>query len=252
MNLYLSRLLLDLRSRQVASEISHPYEMHRTLMRAFPSIEGEEAGARGRFGLLFRVDADERPGLAKLYVQSLVEPDWSYLGRSHYLAAGQGSTACAYKDIGAVVEGIHEGQTLAFRLRANPTKRVGRDGDLMRGKRVDLRSEEEQIAWLVAKGSGSREGVPGGFELLAVAESQKPDILQVRVRSEGNVVSRKQSLGGAHLMTHRAVVFDGHLQVTDSDAFRQTVQGGIGSAKAYGFGLLSLAPPRTLAAEKEP
>ena len=34
--LYLSRLLLNPHSRQVMGEIAHPYEMHRTLMRAFP------------------------------------------------------------------------------------------------------------------------------------------------------------------------------------------------------------------------
>ena len=34
--LYLSRLILNPRSRQVMSEMAHPYEMHRTLMRAFP------------------------------------------------------------------------------------------------------------------------------------------------------------------------------------------------------------------------
>ena len=36
MNLYLSRILLNPRSRRAMSELLHPYEMHRTLMRAFP------------------------------------------------------------------------------------------------------------------------------------------------------------------------------------------------------------------------
>ena len=34
------------------------------------------------------------------------------------------------------------------------------------GKRVELQREDEQIAWLISKGQGGRQGVPGGFELL--------------------------------------------------------------------------------------
>jgi CRISPR system Cascade subunit CasE len=36
--------------------------------------------------------------------------------------------------------------------------------------------------------------------------------------------------------------FDGHLQVLDGGKFTDTVASGIGSAKSFGFGLLSLAP----------
>jgi hypothetical protein len=34
--------------------------------------------------------------------------------------------------------------------------------------------------------------------------------------------------------------------VTDVEQFRATLAGGIGSGKAYGFGLLTIAPPRAL------
>lgn len=43
-------------------------------------------------------------------------------------------------------------------------------------------------------------------------------------------------------MTFHAVRFEGYLQVTDGDRFREILKNGLGSAKAYGFGLLSLAP----------
>jgi CRISPR system Cascade subunit CasE len=43
-------------------------------------------------------------------------------------------------------------------------------------------------------------------------------------------------------MTHFAVVFDGLLRVTDTGAFTETLVHGLGSAKAFGFGLLSIAP----------
>jgi CRISPR system Cascade subunit CasE len=47
-------------------------------------------------------------------------------------------------------------------------------------------------------------------------------------------------------MTFGSVLFEGVLQVTDPDGFRETLATGIGSGKAYGFGLLSIAPPRAL------
>ncbi|MGC5410083.1 type I-E CRISPR-associated protein Cas6/Cse3/CasE, partial [Streptomyces sp. DT225] len=38
------------------------------------------------------------------------------------------------------------------------------------------------------------------------------------------------------------VTFDGHLEVTDPAVFRRALMQGIGKAKAYGCGLLTLAP----------
>ena len=44
----------------------------------------------------------------------------------------------------------------------------------------------------------------------------------------------------AHLVLPREA--DGELIVTDAEKLRETVANGIGPQKAYGFGLLSLAP----------
>ena len=45
-----------------------------------------------------------------------------------------------------------------------------------------------------------------------------------------------------HRLTFASVLFEGVLEVTDAERFRQALEQGIGSAKAYGFGLLSIAP----------
>jgi CRISPR system Cascade subunit CasE len=39
-----------------------------------------------------------------------------------------------------------------------------------------------------------------------------------------------------------SALFEGLIEVTDVDLFRQALVQGIGSGKAYGFGLLSIAP----------
>ena len=44
-------------------------------------------------------------------------------------------------------------------------------------------------------------------------------------------------------MSFGSVLFEGELIVTDVEAFRAALVKGIGSGKAYGFGLLSIARP---------
>jgi CRISPR system Cascade subunit CasE len=53
-----------------------------------------------------------------------------------------------------------------------------------------------------------------------------------RTRSAGNDVRFTQA------------TFDGRLRITDLDAFRRTLTQGLGKAKAYGCGLMTLAPVR--------
>lgn len=257
MSLYLSRLVLDARSRQVAAELAHPYEMHRTLMRGFPSITAGLRAPREEFGVLFRPDLDERGNVVKVYVQSSVRPDWSFLrGIPRYLSSDWAGSACECRDIAPALQRIEADQILAFRLRANPTKRVGRRDDPMKGKRVELQSEEEHLAWLADKGRGGREGVPGGFVLLMkrVRNEEGGEICVpcVQVYREGKLTGFKSDSKGEHRTTHLAVVFDGLLRVTDAGAFVETVRAGVGSAKAYGFGLLSLAPSSTFSVGETP
>ena len=131
---------------------------------------------------------------------------------------------------------LHEGQPLAFRLRANPTKRIGKTNADLPGKRVALVREEEQIEWLARKGRGGEADGTGGFEL--VMNEGAPSVTVV---PEGKKFGRKTENGIKHEMRHVAVLFEGVLRITDADAFRRTLVRGIGSAKAFGFGLLSIA-----------
>jgi len=212
--MYLSRLILDPRSRRVRREVSEPYEMHRTLMNAFLSAD---TSAPGR--VLFRLDTPpdgqmSRPGLV-LLVQSEVLPDWRFLaGAPGYLLAGAGENP-AVKPFQPTFSG---GQRLAFRLRANPT--VKRDG-----KRRGLCSAEEQRAWLERKAQES------GFVVLAA------DVM--REGAVGGEIHRSEE--ETHALRLLAVRFDGLLQVGDPPRFLAALQQGIGSGKGLGFGLLSLA-----------
>ncbi|MBM4029186.1 MAG: type I-E CRISPR-associated protein Cas6/Cse3/CasE [Planctomycetes bacterium] len=245
-HLYLSRLILDPTCRQVWSELAHPYEMHRTLMRAFSQRPADDVEARKQFGILFRADVDEPRGRVTVYVQSHVQPDWSFLDTvSDYLGTDVDPPNPACKDIVKTYARLRSGQVLSFRLRANPTKRIGKSAkgdEVLKGKRVGLVREEEQIQWLTRKGKGC------GFEILMKQvekeNGETHQIPRVKVCREGKQRGRKREDGRSHEMTQLAVCFDGLLRITNADAFREALASGIGPAKAFGFGLLSIAPVR--------
>ncbi|MFN8465495.1 MAG: type I-E CRISPR-associated protein Cas6/Cse3/CasE [Caldilineaceae bacterium] len=222
--MYLSRLILNPRSRQVRSELARPYEMHRTLLRAFPTGKVHTGRTEDdASGLLFRVEEDARTGRLQLLAQSQLPPDWAFLAAGDYLlpalADNPGTREVALQ--------LHPAQLLAFRLRANPTKRLSA-GKGAKGKRVGIYEEEAQLAWL------ARKGTQHGFHLL-----------QAQVSRDGKFKQDQavQAENGVHDLELLSVQFDGVLQVSDPAALVRSVAAGIGSGKAFGFGLLSLARP---------
>ncbi|MCP5535196.1 MAG: type I-E CRISPR-associated protein Cas6/Cse3/CasE [Akkermansiaceae bacterium] len=114
-----------------------------------------------------------------------------------------------------------------FSLLANPTvTRVVRlaDGSKKKnGRREPIVNREELITWM------QRKAEHHGFSVAT-------DSLKTVPRPRQNFL--KKGKGG----THTATEFQGILQVTDKDKFQQAATSGIGSAKAFGFGMLCLSP----------
>lgn len=221
--MYLSRLILNGRSRDVQRDLARPYDLHRTLLSAFPTgeVHTERTGADA-IGLLYRLDEDTRTGSLHLLVQSQQVPQWDRLQTTDYLLRVADNPATR-----EVMLQLRAGQQLAFRLRANPTMRLPTPkGSGVKGKRVGIYEEEKQLAWL------ARKGVQHGFRLL-----------QAQIRDDGKLKQAQavRAKNGIHDLELLSVQFDGFLQVTDPDALVHAIAAGIGSGKAFGFGLLSLA-----------
>ena len=236
--MYLSRLILNVRSREVRRDLADCQGMHRTLLKALPVKADPNAGARENFGLLYRLESDVRTGRYLLYVQSSERPDWIRLPQG-YLAEAGGLENPACKEITRVYQRLRPGTLLSFALRANPTRKAGTASKTERlagarnnGRRVFITRTDAQIEWLRRKGEG------GGFALLGVkVNAAVPDL---DARPEPGVHGRRN---GAEL-TFGSILYQGHLRITDADKFRATLARGVGSGKAYGFGLLTIAPPR--------
>ncbi len=226
--MYLSRLILNPRSRTVQRELADLYRLHRTLMRAFPDglAEGEER-------ILFRVDESREGGIPVCLVQSWLEPDWTFLeARRDYLLPldslwWEDHRNPAVKPFDPV---FRRGQLLVFRLRANPTVK-------RQGKRHALFKEALQRKWI------ERKAAEGGFRLLSlttISEGNRYGYRPLAGKRTGSERDGKR----AHRLTLYAVRFEGTLTVQDPDRFAATIQRGIGPGKGLGFGLLSVAPPR--------
>jgi CRISPR system Cascade subunit CasE len=220
--LFLSLLRLNHRSREVQRDLANRYELHRTLMSCFPTIVGKPE-ARRACGLLFRLEEDERR--IRILLQSLARPQASCLPTNYLLDGCMINT----KDVSTALWSLlASGSVLRFRLCANPTRRLFVPQQERRGKgaRVDIRKYDELQLWLERKAAAS------GFELIR----QGSDTLSIIANTE-TVRARKQTA----TLTFSSVMFEGALRVTDPDRAYQAVRDGIGSGKAFGFGLLSLA-----------
>ena len=201
--MYLTRLSLDLRSAQARRDLADPYDMHRTLVRAFVADENQSPP---RF--LWRLEPAAAWSDPVLLVQSECAADWSVLGAlPNYLKKSAETKALEIAQL-LTADGRYR-----FRLFANPT--VTRDG-----KRYGLVSEDDQLAWLARQG----ERLGFGVEAALVTAS---DLL----------TSRK---GSMRISLQRAC-FEGILHIADCDRVASAVAAGIGPGKAFGCGLLSLA-----------
>jgi len=239
MTIYLSRLFLNNGSHTVRMDLGDCHRLHRRILAAFPPAQ-ESMSARSEFSILYRAEPIQaKPMLTRLLIQSALVPDWSHLPRSYLSAMLDGSDNPSWRSIGEQYDKIAAGTQYIFRLRANPTKRISDRNplreDLLCGKRVDLRGEEQQINWLRHKGKQH------GFRLLDTLTQAEVAEVQAAVGEKTRGWRPKHEDKPAMRLSFGAVVFNGRLEVTEKDLFIQALRVGIGSGKAFGFGLLSIA-----------
>lgn len=158
---------------------------------------------------LWRLET-EQPNL--LLVQSEMKPQWDKINQVDYFQHCDLPLPLNY------FSHLAQGQLLRFRLKANPT--VTRNQ-----KRLGIFETESQIQWL------SQRSAKHGFILndVMVSVSQLERFYKKR---------------GGHRIQIQTVVFDGVLKVQNLELLQRAVFQGIGSAKSFGCGLLSLARAR--------
>jgi CRISPR system Cascade subunit CasE len=219
--MYLSKLELNPRSHEARRDLALPYELHRTLARAFSTPNGQDY--RATHGVLFRIEPAAGPGgRPVVLVQSVSDPDWAELPPNY----AQHPVQCK-----PLLQSFAPEQILSFRLVANPTKKVTREGR-QQGNRVALFDTGPADELTPAQQWLRRKAELSGFELL-------------HVLSEGFRLTSTAGHQDKQRLPFYGVRFDGLLRVRDPHLLLDAIHQGIGPAKAFGFGLLSLAKPIT-------
>lgn len=174
---------------------------YRVHQRLLMAYEGEER-------LLFRIEQARQQTV--ILAQSNRLPNW-------HAAFDDFAVLQAAPESKEIKWAFEPDQLYRFRLLANPT--VTREG-----KRLGLLKEEDQLAWI------ERQMHKAGAKLLGC-----------QVRCNGLQKSGKNPTKQENEQTHLSVLFDGVLQVVDAKHLAEMGLHGVGPAKGYGFGLVSMA-----------
>jgi CRISPR system Cascade subunit CasE len=210
--MFLHRVHLDARCKEVRRDLADPYEMHSTLCRAFAA---PDQNAESSFLWRLEPETDLR-GNSRLILQSRGKPDWGRIGVEGYVLGEPDPPLDFFDRLG--LETVKAGAVFRFRIRANPC--VTRAG-----KRLGLMKLDDQLSWLKRKGENHGFGIQGA-----------------RTSEDGMLVGKQR--GTSSPVRIFSVLFDGILSVNDPVIFREALEKGIGHGKAMGLGMLSVVPVR--------
>jgi len=209
----LARIRLNPQSRAVQRDLRDPTEMHRTLMRLVPDHLGESPRQAAK--LLYRLD--ETGTTSTLLVQATtLDPTRLPDDYGH----------SDVRDLTPMFNALKKDLAVRYRIVVNPvkTKRLPLEQKGQRGNRIPLTGPEADQWWI-------RRATEAGLELHTMLPTPAGT---AHLRGKGTQPERY------HLMR-----YDGTATVTDPYALTDAVLTGIGRAKSYGAGLLSLAPAGT-------
>lgn len=215
--MYLTRMYINPARRGTRHLLSSPQRMHAAVMTSFPPGSALESES-GR--VLWRVDVDPRAHTS-LYVSSPAQPDLTAVVEQAGWPASESTWQTA--PLGQLLDGLAVGQQWRFRLTANPVHNKAVPGE--RGKRLGHVTVSQQEQWLSDRSSG------WGFTTISATVSSRQQLSFAR-RTDGT----------ERTVTVSVATFDGVLEVTEVELLKHSLGHGLGRAKAYGCGLMTLAP----------
>lgn len=203
--MYLSKVKLDWK------QAKNPYEQHRALWKLFPDRPDKTRG------FLYRVEQITKGQSAAVIMQSGEKP--------------QQSEEVDLQALRELSLNLQQGQRLRFRLRANPIKTIkdkskgtvtnSKNKTYTKTVRVPLIREEQQQAWIERKFDGAAE-----IETVIIQQELPLNFRKFKEKRSGKI---------------QPVLFDGIVTVQNPEAFTNLLEQGIGPAKSFGCGMLSLA-----------
>jgi CRISPR system Cascade subunit CasE len=224
--MYLSRVEINPHRRETIHALASPQILHAAVEASFPVSAGLE------FRNIWRVDKLDK----SLYIllQSQRKPDFTHIIEQFGWPAAEQSWEV--REYGEFLSRLQNGQTWQFRLKANPTHAVteltkpvefSKEGKRTRGKVVAHVTVEHQKQWFLSKASKygfEIEKTDNGLDIFDITQSEVK-----KFKRRGDIV------------TLAIAIFEGVLRITDAKLLVDSMKNGIGKAKAYGCGLMTLA-----------
>lgn len=222
--MYLSRFRFNTARMGARRILVSPQHLHAAVLHAFPEPELLQSDdAR----ILWRLDHDSRHS-AVLYIASPEEPDLTHLVEQAGWPARGIAEGWDTRPYDKLLSALETGQQWAFRLTANPVRYTRRTPDGPKQRLAHV-TPAQQLKWLLDRSAGQ------GF---TIAEKSDGDLNVVVHDRSWLRFARKEK----HRVNIRTATFEGVLAVEDPEALRRALVRGIGKAKAYGCGMLTLAP----------
>lgn len=200
--MFLSRLILTLQDYRNL-RITDDYSIHRVVYSLFPKSSNP--------GRILYADRGSRNALHTVLILSEIAP----------ICSPETPQQIETKEIGP---DFLRHSRYAFEILLNPVRR-----ESLSRKLWPVLGETALREWFLEKAAAN------GFALTPEDEARL--VIQVR-----DTKTFKQKNASERNVTHHQVLFSGTLTVSDSERFRNAFEHGIGKAKAFGFGLLQLAP----------
>ncbi|MFJ8954305.1 type I-E CRISPR-associated protein Cas6/Cse3/CasE [Streptomyces sp. NPDC102384] len=215
-SLHLTRLHLNLHHSAVRRDLADRDQLHKTLMHL--AGHPNSPTPRRSAGLLFRLETD--PPAPTVLVQSNIPL------HPHRLPDDYARTQT--RDATGLLTSLTSDQRVHYRITASPVRHrpgtpigVRDDGRLLRtrGRPTPLHADDALAWW-------QRQADQAGLTLHTATLAPQP------------FTTRQRDV------RHHLIQFDGHARIRDITALTHALHHGIGRAKSYGAGLLSLAPAR--------
>ena len=203
---HLSLLRLNPRNRRCRKDMSDSQDMHRTLMSMFPLAPGGSESPRRHFAVLWRIEPAPTP---TVLVQSSQAPDFNNLP--------SGYASCQTKSIDDHLAALTDGLAIVYRVVLNPVK-------VSRRSQTDRRTvipSSERAAWWASLAPKM------GLNL-----HDNPVLIGLHDRHLKHAGTR---------FPLYSVRVDGTAAIADPDLLRVAATEGVGRAKAWGCGLLTVA-----------
>lgn len=249
---YLSRIRINPMRRASRDYLGNPRAMRSAVLHGIPDDPLDQR-------VLWRLDSDN-PHRPLLYVLTHSKPDWSHLVEEAGWPDADGEHA-RVADYTQLLARLRPGDNYAFRVTASPVQNTSapdkltkaqserRDRGDRRGFRLGHRTAAAQLGWFLDRTARWGFSIPDsvtGTAALGFDEEQGnaplPKEIRITTRNYHGFGKREKGSSTSKRVNFHAATFEGYLTITDTELFTHHLLAGIGPSKAYGCGLITLAP----------